>query len=412
MIAIYHRLCARSIWYAPALILLLALVTIGWRDAAYAAPTPPEEWPEWRGPHRNGALLASPPLTDAWPAGAKKLWQTGIGGGFGSPIVAAGKLYVTGDNKLFCLDATSGTMVWQTTEMQGAGESHSTPCFANGRIYVVLRGIACCYDAVSGKELWKGADLGKNLNTPGRQDIHASPLVVGNIAIFNGNGILRAFDASTGKEIWNQPKGAGVNSLSASPTRWDHDGKTDIIQNTNDGQICVDSQSGAVKWCEGRGSGFQSPAVAGDIEIGGSNNGGDGVAAWRLTDAGPQKLWEVKLGNCDSSVSIYAGCVYAFAEKEFACIQLDNGKVLWRQPIQAKFSSAVIADGKLFFITWGQGLAAYKVSAAKCEPLGNLVIEGGGCTTPALVQGKLYVRVNTPRAVNNNAMACYDISKQ
>lgn len=396
----HGRLCA----------LVLSLFALWWVTPARAEPTPREEWPEWRGPHRNGAVINSPPLTDAWPAGVKKLWQTGIGGGHGSPIVAGGNLYITGDNKLFCLDA-AGKLAWQTDEVKGEGESHSTPCFANGRIYVVLRSTACCYDAVSGKELWRAADLGKNLNTPGRQDIHASPLVVDNIVVFNGNGILRAFDATTGKELWNQPKGVGLNSLCASPARWDHDGKTYLIQNTNDGQICVDLKSGAVKWCGGGGAGYQSPVVLGDIEVGCSNNAGACITAWRLTETGPQKLWDVPLGNCESSASLCNGCVYAFAEKEFACIQLDNGKVLWKQPTQVQYSSAVVADGKLFILTWGQGLAAFKISSAKCEPLGRLDLKAGSCTTLALAQGKLYVRMNTERAVNNDVVGCFDITR-
>ena len=58
------------------------------------------DWPQWRGPDRNGIAPQSPPLLDEFPKeGPKKLWESeGIPGayegGWGSVAVVGGKAYV------------------------------------------------------------------------------------------------------------------------------------------------------------------------------------------------------------------------------------------------------------------------------------------------------------------------------
>lgn len=72
------------------------LVLLFFLCAASAA----SDWPQWRGPQRNGSLIESSPLADQWPAsGIKKLWESeeipsDDNGGFSSPVAAGGKVYV------------------------------------------------------------------------------------------------------------------------------------------------------------------------------------------------------------------------------------------------------------------------------------------------------------------------------
>src|SRR4051794_2958567 len=58
------------------------------------------EWPQWRGPDRNGIAENSPKLLDKWPADGPALaWKypifhsTPTDGGMGSPVVASGKVF-------------------------------------------------------------------------------------------------------------------------------------------------------------------------------------------------------------------------------------------------------------------------------------------------------------------------------
>src|SRR5262245_35903266 len=74
----------------PALVGELANTTL--LDADTGEPLP-GEWPQWRGPRRDGASRETGLVTD-WPQdGPKVLWRKPCGEGYSSFAVSGGKLY-------------------------------------------------------------------------------------------------------------------------------------------------------------------------------------------------------------------------------------------------------------------------------------------------------------------------------
>src|SRR4051812_11977128 len=84
------------------------------------------DWPQWRGPHRDGVDADSPPLVRELPEkGLKPLWlnkevtREGRGDGWSSPVVAENRVYFFGHNSgkkeeyVFCLSAETGEEVWR-----------------------------------------------------------------------------------------------------------------------------------------------------------------------------------------------------------------------------------------------------------------------------------------------------------
>ena len=72
-------------------------------DFGLTAGQNPEDWPQWRGPLRNGVALVSPSLANSWPAvGPRLLWRAdrlmngGKATGDSSPVVAGGRVYLYG----------------------------------------------------------------------------------------------------------------------------------------------------------------------------------------------------------------------------------------------------------------------------------------------------------------------------
>jgi len=96
--------------YGTALVLVMFL---------QAASVHAVDWPQFRWPNRDGK---SPEigLLKVWPQAGPRLIRTisGVGGGFSSPSIAEGRIYITGkvgeNLTIFCFDL-SGKMIWKRT---------------------------------------------------------------------------------------------------------------------------------------------------------------------------------------------------------------------------------------------------------------------------------------------------------
>ncbi len=92
-------------------VLLLAI-------ASTAASQQTPEWPQWRGPNGDGTSSETGWNPMALQGGAKILWKTNVGYGYGTAIIKAGRLYtMAGASKdgvrFWCLDAATGTRIWE-----------------------------------------------------------------------------------------------------------------------------------------------------------------------------------------------------------------------------------------------------------------------------------------------------------
>src|SRR5215470_6879760 len=82
-----------------------------------SVPAAAQDWPQWRGPNRDGVSLEAGLIKD-WPGGSPKLlWQVDrVGVGFSSLSVRGGRLYTQGDlncaEHRMCIKAEDGTILW------------------------------------------------------------------------------------------------------------------------------------------------------------------------------------------------------------------------------------------------------------------------------------------------------------
>jgi hypothetical protein len=76
-----------------------------------------DDWPQWRGPNRDG-ISAETGILKSWPAeGPKVLWRMPLGNGFSAVSVAHGRAYTMfsdgTDEFVLCVDANSGKELWR-----------------------------------------------------------------------------------------------------------------------------------------------------------------------------------------------------------------------------------------------------------------------------------------------------------
>jgi len=192
--------------------LLLALAP------AVQAQGPAADWPQWRGPNRDGTV-ASFTEPGAWPQNLTQRWKVEVGTGYATPLVVGNRIYMfsrQGENEVMsALDPATGNVLWRTSypapfTMQSAAARHgpgpkSTPVFSNGRLYSIgMTGVVTAFDAATGRQLWQ---------KPGSETVpmyttHAfSPLVDRGLVIFHvgghNQGALTAYDVNTGAVKWS-----------------------------------------------------------------------------------------------------------------------------------------------------------------------------------------------------------------
>ena len=215
-----------------------------------------DDWPQWLGPQRDGVWRETG-IVDAIPAdGLPIKWRVPVQLGYSGPAVAGGKVYVmdyvkqsgellnnpggttqlTGKERVLCLSAKDGSVVWehkydQPYSISYAGGPRCTPTVDSGHVYSLgAEGQLFCLNAETGEVVW-GLKLTEKYDTKTPiWGFAAHPLVVGDLLYVMAGGegsVCVALDKRTGKEKWR--------ALSAPepgycpPTLIEHGGRKQLL---------------------------------------------------------------------------------------------------------------------------------------------------------------------------------------
>lgn len=381
------------------------------------------DWPEWRGPDRNGVAPSSPPLAPVWPQqGPRRLWANHdlplkphqYAGGHSCPAVAGGRVYLylhdigVPRDTIACLDLATGKRIWrkdfpgQATWHGGSG----TPCVVGDRVYVAAARTAYCLRTENGQVVWQ-----RPLDAPPQegQEISSSFGVLAQRAIVMAGPVL-GLSLVDGHTMWEAPTTGGYSSVMTSVVPWPHEGRTYGIYAGVDRLACVNPSDGKLVWeVAGEqvwGGTAPSPVVTGDdlaVYFNGRMN------AYHLTLQGPQQLWTAPFFEEYSSPIVWRDRVYTVGPNEqggrptVRCRELLTGKVLWDVPVSTpEYSSPVLADGKLFVLT-DHGSLLRMIHPLTGRMLGVGFVGAQVWSSPAVADGKLLVRIP-------DGVACYDLT--
>ena len=98
-------------------IVVLSLVAVFTAETSAQVPSGPGDWPQWRGPNRDG-ISSDTGLLKEWPEeGPKLLWQVdSVGVGYSSLVVKDGRVFTQGDldgvEHIVALDSNDGKLLW------------------------------------------------------------------------------------------------------------------------------------------------------------------------------------------------------------------------------------------------------------------------------------------------------------
>jgi outer membrane protein assembly factor BamB len=239
--------------HKPHLVLAVVVVAVGLATAGRA-----DDWPQWLGPQRDGVWRETGILTRFPKGGPKVLWRKQIGGGYAGPAVADGKVYVidrvldpgqkdppnpfartnsAGRERVFCLDAVKGTVIWEKSypcvyRMSYPAGPRATPLVAGGKVYTLgAMGHVHCWDAKDGNLIWQKDLMAVYSAEVPLWGFAAHPLLEGdNLIVLAGkNPVAVALNKDTGKETWRALKLGAAEIGYCPPTICTFGGKRQVI---------------------------------------------------------------------------------------------------------------------------------------------------------------------------------------
>lgn len=415
----------------------LLLAFLGFTTIAATA----EDWPAYRGPRGDG--ISKETVPDKLPAnGPKLLWKAPTTAGLSSFSVAAGKVFTTilrtNDGKkevCIALDAANGKELWGTetgpVKYSGGADSgaegnrggdgpRSTPTISDGKVYVFsAEMVLVCMEATSGKVAWskdiKQEYSGKNIGW----NSALSPVVRGDLVYVAGGGegqAMLAFNKRTGELAWKTGSGGMTH---ATPVATELHGVPQVLFMMQPGVIAVQADSGKELWRFAhpyRTATACSPVIGGDTvfvtasyEVGGAaarvTKSGDAFEAteiWRdKGNSGTSSLWSTPVYHGGYLYGMISGKKYGTGPLK--CVDMKDASVKWQQP--GFGAGQVILAGDIVIALADDG----HVSLVKANPNAYeekarfKAVEGKCWSTPALSNGRLYVR-------STKEGACYDLT--
>jgi outer membrane protein assembly factor BamB len=227
-------------------------------DGLIASPEP--DWPQWRGPCRDG-ISDEKGLLQSWPADGPTLaWKTeGLGTGWSSPIIVGERIYLTGDVGddlvVFALNR-NGKVQWRAKNgrsWRGPYPGARACCaYSEGRLYHLnAHGRLACLDVGSGQEVWAVDILdrfgGKNITWA----ISECLLVDGPRVIVTPGGtkaLMAALDKRTGATVWTTKPLEGDRTSHSSPILLRYAGRRLIVSCSSAHGFGVDADTGQLLW--------------------------------------------------------------------------------------------------------------------------------------------------------------------
>ncbi len=387
----------------------------------------PGDWPEFRGPGRDGVIRGVRIPTDWGTAPPRLRWRQRVGPAWSSVIVVGGRLYTQeqrGEREaVVCYEAATGKELWSHEDavrfdeaVSGAGP-RATPTFADGRVYTVGgTGLLNCLDAATGRCCWRHDLVAEAGGAVPMWGFAGSPLVAdGNaIAFAGGKGerTLVAYRADSGEPAWAAPAGAGSYS---SPQLVTLGGKRQCLLLSDGGLTAVDPQTGAVLWKYGLAMpGAPRTAQAhpvGAAELVVPSLAGNGIERIAVTPAGDG--WKVeRLGRSTDlkpefpDIVVHQGHAYGFDVNVFCCLDLESGKRGWRAGRYGRGEVMLLPEQGLLLVLSETGEAVLlAASPERHEELGRFpALTGKTWNHPVIAHGRLYLR-------NAEEMACYDLGQ-
>ncbi len=400
-----------------------------WAALLVALPVVAADWPQWRGPNRDG-IAADAKLPRDWPKKTPKpLWRVAIGEGYSSPVVADGRLFILGRDEgdketCLCLDANTGKTLWKYSydapykphpAARAAGNGpKSTPTVDRDRVYMLgINGMFHCFETKTGRILWKrdfqaeywGVEKGKDGYDlwPTYCGAAGSPLIDGDHVILpvggKKAGAMTAFHKTTGELAW---KALEDRASYASPMIAELAGTRQIVGFTGLRMAGFDARDGALLWDYPYKVAYEqtivTPVVWKDLVlVCGERKPATALRIERKDGKLQQTVaWQNRdLRSYMASPVAFQDHLYGLDDSgQLICIELATGKTAWAKGNFGQYVSIVVAGDQLLVLSDNGELTVLEATPKAYHPRAKLQLSEDGKTwsSLAVVGSRLYVK--------------------
>ncbi len=310
-----------------------------------------QDWPQWRGPNRDGKVSGFT-APQKWPEELTKKWSTTVGLGDSTPALVGNRIYVFArqgeEEVILCLDAGSGKELWKdkykAQAVTGPPSRHpgprSSPAVADGKVATIgVGGVLSCLDAANGKLMWRKDPFPKIVP----QFFTAmSPMIVDGMVIAHlggqGNGAIIAYDLVTGNEKW---RWAGEGPEYASPALLTMEGTKQIVTLAEKSVVGIGLADGKLLWQlpfapQRRAYNAATPIINGQTVI--YTGAGRGIKAVKIEKQGDgfvaKELWSnPEVAPQFNTPVLKDGLLIGLSNSgNLFCVNSQTGQMAWIDP--------------------------------------------------------------------------------
>ena len=399
------------------------------------------DWPQWRGPNRDGISEETGFLKEWRDGGPEVLWKVPLGEGFSGISVVGERVYTMfsedDDEFVVCLNASNGKEIWRFRsdgnyiDSMGGNGPRSTPTIDEGLLFTVTaQGKLYALNTENGEKVW-AHDLKREFGSDiPRWGVCASPLVEGGLLLVEVGGVdgksIVAFDKKNGAIVWN----SHTDILGySSPISATIGGIRQLIVFTGTQLVSVSPENGQLYWkypwktkydvnaatpvfippdkifiSSGYGKGAAVVQVR-VTALSGSNKGENGGVRSRA-EIEVEEIWKNEdMKNHFATSVLHGDYLYGFDNAILKCIDANTGVERWKTRGFGK-GTLMLADGHLIILGDRGKLGLAEATPSAYNEVASAEVLSGLCwTVPTLADGRLYAR-------NEKEMVCLDMTGQ
>ncbi len=385
------------------------------------------DYPQWRGPQRDGTSPETG-LLKQWPKdGPRLLWKvTGLGMGYGAPAVSGSRLFVIAnegmDNEfLRALSTEDGKVLWSmrigsvgSPDQQPAYPSaRSTPTVDGNLVYAMgSDGDLVCADTATGKLRWRKSARNDFGGRSHKWAYAESPLIDGAKILMTPGGAdatLVALDKKSGEPIWKSQVPGGPAPGYASIISVNAAGRKQYVQFMENGVIGVDAATGQFLWRYNETSkgpaNIPTPIGHGNYVYSTARSMGAGGLVELKPDSGgvkaEQVYFERGLPSAIGGAGLVDGILYGASSGNLVAADFATGKVRWSNESTGD-ASVAYAEGHLYVYGEDGDLSLVEATPEAYREKGRFTPPAHPAHTrgarekswayPVLANGRLYVR--------------------